>query len=162
MKTWIGVDNGVTGSIGVIDTNGVCYIVKTPTKKTLNYTKKKAFFTRIDFDDFYDVFNGLRESCNSFCLIERPMVMPGRWKATVSALRAFESTMIAIEQTNIPYQFIDSKEWQKVLLPSGLNGKELKIAAIQVAKRLFPKLEIPKGCDADGILIAEYCKRIKQ
>jgi hypothetical protein len=70
-----------------------------------------------------------------------------------------EATEIVLEELQIPYQFIDSKEWQKVLLPSGLKGDQLKKAALDVAKRLFPKQEI---VNADSLLIAEYCRRVKK
>jgi len=45
------------------------------------------------------------------------------------------------------------------LLPSGLQKEELKKAANDVVRRLFPKQEI---VNADSILIAEYCRRIKK
>ena len=61
------------------------------------------------------------------------------------------------------YEYIDSKEWQKVLLQKGVKGPELKKASQDIGCRLFPKLKdiIIKQKDADGILIAEYCKRVR-
>ena len=35
--------------------------------------------------------------------------------------------------------YIDSKEWQKELLPSGCKGEELKTASRDIGCRLFPK-----------------------
>ena len=67
--------------------------------------------------------------------------------------------MIVLEALQIPYAFIDSKEWQKALLPSGLEKLELKRAADDVAKRLFPSLRI---VNSDSVLIAEYCRRMKK
>ena len=89
------------------------------------------------------------------------MINPMRFKAPVSAIRAMEATIIFLETTKIPYAFIDSKEWQKALLPHGLKGEELKEASVMVGKRLFPQFAefIQKHGDADGMLIAEYCKR---
>ena len=92
-------------------------------------------------------------------MIERPMINPTRWVASTSALRCLEATEIVLEELQIPYQFIDSKEWQKVLLPSGLVKEQLKKDADDVAKRLFPKLTI---VNSDSLLIAEYCRRIKR
>jgi hypothetical protein len=73
-------------------------------------------------------------------------------------VRALEATLIALEEMEWPYSYIDSKEWQKVMLPSGLKGSDLlKKASLDVGKRLFPTLNIKK--DADGLLIAEYMRR---
>ena len=157
-RTFIGIDNGVSGAITILSENGtVLRHIKTPVKNCLNYTKKKAFHNRVNFKVLYDNLQDMRH--NSFCLIERPMVNPMRWVASVSAIRCLEATEILLEELQIPYQFIDSKEWQKVLLPSGLKGDQLKKASTDVAKRLFPKLEI---VNSDSLLIAEYCRRIKK
>jgi hypothetical protein len=154
-KTFIGIDNGVTGAITILSNeNDIMLHEKTPVTKCLNYTKKKAFVNRVNFREFKKFLRNAGN--NTFCFIERPMIDPKRWPATVSAIRCLEATMIILEELEIPYQFIDSKEWQKELLPSGLVKDELKTAADSVAKRLFPKQKI---VNADSILIAEYCLR---
>jgi len=154
-KTFIGIDNGVTGAITILlDDNNIILHEKTPVTKCLNYTKKKAFVNRVNFREFKKLLKNAGN--NTFCFIERPMVNPGRFNASVSAIRCLEATMIILEELEIPYQFIDSKEWQKELLPSGLVKDELKQAAGTVAKRLFPKQKV---VNADSILIAEYCLR---
>ncbi len=157
-RTFIGVDNGVSGNITILSHIGSIIIhINTPIKKCLNYTKKKAFLNRIDFQKTLSVFRLAGE--NPFCMIERPMITPGRWNASVSAMRCMEATEIILEELQIPYQWIDSKEWQKALLPSGLEKEQLKKAADEVAKRLFPKQEI---VNSDSLLIAEYCRRTKR
>jgi len=156
-RTFIGVDNGVSGGVTILSESGEVLIhVKTPVQKHLNYTKKKAFINRINFKE---LMNLLRPALNPFCMIERAMINPMRWVASVSALRCLEATEIVLEELQIPYQFIDSKEWQKALLPSGLKGDQLKKASADVAKRLFPKQVI---VNSDSLLIAEYCRRIKR
>ena len=155
MRTFIGIDNGVTGGITVLDENGkILFHGKTPVKKHLNYTKKKAFINRVDPEHMKAYLEIGGE--NTYCMIERPMVNPTRFTATISAIRCLEATETILELLEIPYQFIDSREWQKILLPSGLKGDELKFAAEEVAKRLFPKQKI---VNADCLLIAEYCRR---
>jgi hypothetical protein len=154
-KTFIGIDNGVSGAITILSNDNVILLhEKTPVKKCLNYTKKKAFHNRVDFKELEGILHAA--GTDAFCMIERPMINPGRWVASVSAMRCLEATEILLEELQIPYQFIDSKEWQRELLPSGLIKDELKIAADSVAKRLFPKQHI---VNADSILIAEYCLR---
>ena len=154
MKNYLGIDNGVTGSIGIILDNEYNYF-KTPVKKELSYTKTKQWLNRIDFDvlkkdlSIYNIH---------LAVIERPMVNPGRFKATMSAMRALESTQIVLEQLKIPYQWIDSKEWQKAMLPAGLEKEELKEASLQIGTRLFPNIKWDNFDDADGILIARYAQ----
>lgn len=159
IRTYIGIDNGVTGGVTILTDDGsVLLHINTPVKNCLNYTKSKAFINRIDFQTLRAALVVAGE--RSFCMIERPMVNPGRFKASVSALRCVEATEILLEELLIPYQFIDSKEWQKALLPSGLQKEELKRAAEQVAHRLFPKLI--RIVNADSLLIAQYCKNVKK
>jgi hypothetical protein len=157
---YIGIDNGVSGSIGIITNKEIKYY-HSPIKKELNYTKTKKWFNRIDIPKFSGLLEqyNLNEDDKTIVYIERPMVNPGRFQATVSALRALEATLIILESLELPYQYIDSKEWQKKLLPSGLKGKELKEASLQIGKRLFPHIDFKEFDDADGLLIAEYCKR---
>lgn len=157
-KTYIGIDNGVTGSIGIITPERVIFF-PIPTKKELSYTKTKQFISRIDNPILCAML--FYETNNAIAILERPMVNPTRFKATGSALRALESTMICLESLSIPIIFIDSKEWQKELLPAGLKGDELKKASIDIASRLFPnwRKEIEKQGDGDALLIAEYARR---
>ena len=154
MKTYLGIDNGASGSVGVIRPDGEKYQNRIPSFKALNYQKKKQFITRVDHELLREMLRGLGES---FCLVERPFT--GQNAKTVSAgMRAFEAVLITLEQLAIPYQIVDSKEWQSELLPSGLKGSAaLKSAGKDVAKQLFPDM-VFKG-DADGILIAEFARR---
>jgi len=154
-KLYIGIDNGVSGTIGWTD--GVTYgQIKTPVFKQQNYTKAKGNISRIDHCYLMNWLKHLKTN-STFVVIERPMVNPGRFKASISAVRALESTQLILETLSLPYQFVDSKEWQKEMLAKGIKGDELKKASIQVAKRLFPTVECKP--DGDGILMAEWARR---
>ena len=162
MKTYVGIDNGISGSIGIIDDNGSRFL-ETPTISQQNYTKKKANITRIDCEALFNLLLPFKDT-NCFLLLERPMVNPQRFLATTSALRALEATLITIERLVLPHAFLDSKEWQKVLLPQGIKGSdEQKKASFDIGCRLFPQHSdmIKRHHDADGLLIAEYCRRTK-
>jgi hypothetical protein len=50
----IGIDNGVSGSIGIISKDWSKYI-ETPMFSQQNYTKKKANITRVDWSALYDL-----------------------------------------------------------------------------------------------------------
>lgn len=155
-KCFIAIDNGVTGSIGIITENGESYFYKTPVIKQLNYTKSKAYITRINTIELVKILS-IANPLTSKVIIERPMVNPGRFVATISAIRALEATQNVLDQLGLSYGFEDSKSWQKALLPSGLKGDELKSASLDIGKRMFPQLKI-KHADYDGILMAEYCR----
>lgn len=167
---YIGIDNGVTGSIAIIE-DGKAYYFQMPTKSEQSYTKSKQNITRIEVPELKRILESAALwPCK--CLLERPMVNPGRFKATTSALRALEATLIVLEDLRIPYQYIDSKEWQKALLPRDMgkvvitkSGKskrkvepaELKAASLDIARRMFPGIELKH--DGDSLLIAEYLRR---
>lgn len=162
-KLYIGIDNGVTGTIGCIY-NNKSWFFETPVKSEQSYTKAKANISRIKFRELQELLFNIMEECefpSVMCFIERPMINPGRFKATMSALRSLEATLCVLELLNTPLQYEDSKKWQKELLPSGLKGDELKSASVDIGCRLFPEHSklIIKHKDADGILLAEYCRR---
>jgi hypothetical protein len=159
-RIYVGIDNGVTGSIGVVSNRHSAYQMKTPVVKELYYTKKKAFMTWIDFEELLRELGNLMydENVKVFVGIERPMINPTRFKATISAVCAWQATLLALKFLKIPYEYIDSKEWQKALLPAGLEKEELKQASMDIARRLYPTARI-EGADADGLLIAEHMKR---
>jgi hypothetical protein len=157
-KTYIGIDNGVTGSIGIIPCSGYgASYHKTPVISCLNYQKEVSHITRINVVALKEL---LEREVFSLVLLERPLVNPGMFTATLSAVRALEATLTVLDLLQIPMQFVDSKEWQKDMLPRGIKGPEaLKLASLEMGRRLFPQLaQFMKG-DADGLLIAEWSRR---
>ncbi len=154
---YIGIDNGVTGTIGIIGEEEYEGFYHTPVKNELSYTKAKKFIDRIDWAKLEGIIEGLHVK---MIALERPMVNPGRFAATQSAMRSLEATLVIIERLKYPYKYIDSKEWQKEMLPSGLKENELKKASLDIGKRLFPQFADKFKKDADGILIAEYLRRM--
>ena len=168
--TYVGIDNGVSGSIGVVR-QGHAVMLFMPTRSELSYTKNKRNITRIDWKRLRKLFSanlplGTNEHGEGVVkvFLERPMVNPMRFQATSSALRAMEATLIVIEAFNLPLQYVDSKQWQKVMLPGGLKGSDvLKEASKDIGCRMFPNLSgaITKHGDADGLLMAEWARREK-
>ena len=163
-RLFIGIDNGVTGTIGMVGENEPVF-VEVPVKKEQNYTKKKDIITRIDICALSDILRDAAKDLRPdevFIGIERPLINPKFFAATVSAARAFEAELCTIESLGFGFMFLDSKEWQKSLLPQGIKGSaEQKSESMDIACRLFPTLseEIKKHKDGDGILIAEYLRR---
>lgn len=186
MSIYIGIDNGVTGSIGVIDEEGTAYLFPTPVKSSLNYQKTKVkHITRIDVKAlrsllarfvFKDGVGGpLTTKMSARVLIERPYTSTSvgkdgarkiNYDAMISGMRALEAILITIESLGLGYNYCDSKEWQRVVLPyiSVADKKEypakLKQVSLEVGQRLYPSLDWGHFKDADGLLIAVYLKRM--
>ena len=158
-KVYVAIDNGVTGSIGILS-SGLTKYIHTPIKRELSYTKKKQWINRVDGEALFALLKQYSGDSVQVYL-ERPLVNPGMFKATISAIRALEATLIIIERLKYPYQYVDSKQWQKVLLPSGLQTAELKKASLQIGKRMFPQINFTGFKDADGILMAAWAKNNK-
>ena len=158
-KIYIGIDNGTTGSIGIVGDDLMPKIYHTPIKKEQDYTKAKKNVSRLDVNAFAEILNHFNH--NDICVVcERPMINPTRWTASMTAIRCLEAQLVILEMLGIPHQFVDSKEWQRILLPKGIKGaNELKKASKDIGRRLFPMLSDFNHTDFDGLLIAEYARR---
>jgi len=179
MIYYIGIDNGVSGSIAIIDEKGNLITYQpTPVFKSLNYTKEKKYSMRLDVQAFMDIIEPYHTNAHVF--LERPMINPLRWSARISAIRCDEATRILLEGMKVRFEYIDSKAWQSVILPkrkavarlpkgsSAEDKKKLKAAKAafaletkslskEVGYKLFPQADIKK--DADALLIAEWARR---
>jgi len=164
-KVYIGIDNGTTGTIGIVGEVVHPTILLTPVRVEQSYTKKKQNMTRIDHFELKKwliAFMEGHDMSEGMVIMERPMTNSMFGGAVISSARAFESTRIIVEQLQLPHIFVDSRQWQKVMLPAGTKGSaELKKASMDIGLRLFPDQEavIRKHKDADGLLIAEWARR---
>lgn len=166
MKYYLGIDNGVTGSYAWLSEKGqVLDFAPTPVFSALSYNKTKVKHrTRIDYKKWHERMEATLHAIHLFpenlvkALIERPMINPMRFQATVSASASLEATLILLESFDIPYEYIDSKQWQKALLPHGIQKEELKEASVSIGRRLFPQ-EYNNHIDCDALLIAEFARR---
>lgn len=157
---YIGIDNGVTGSIGIIDGDRV-RLELTPIFKELSYQKSvKRNVSRINHQELKNLLLPYSDKTVHIGL-ERPLVNPKNFQSTCSAMRSLESTLLVLEYFKFPYEYIDSKGWQKMLLPPVKGSAALKSASTQIGIQLFPHLvdKIEERGDADGLLIAEYLRR---
>lgn len=165
---YIGIDNGVSGSIGVMDDVGAgAEFHLVPVKEELNYQKDKKKITRLDFPRFVTFLEDLKLRYSGDVIVravlETPFVNPGNFVATATSLRCFEAEIIALEQVGISRQYVTSGDWQKKLLPGVKGRTELKKASRDVGTRMFPQFgdAIKKQKDADGLLITEYARSVK-
>ena len=168
---WIGIDNGISGSFAwVNDDCSLTGVMGMPTFVEQDYVKKKQNVTRINTQELLTQLHSIGGSYDDNfirrdirVILERPFVNPGMWRATLSAIRAWEATLIVLAKFSWPRIVVDSRRWQKDMLPSGCKGPELKVASVQVGCRLFPGHSdwIRDQKDADSLLICEYARRNK-
>lgn len=156
-RCFVGIDNGVSGSVGMIFNDGTYSFRKTPVKNEQDYTKAAKKINRIDGVKLREMLSVCGPG--SMVMIERPMVNPQMFNSTMSAIRAFEATITILETLQLPYEVVDSKGFQKMFLPSGVFGDQLKPASLNAGVRLFPLTAAIKHPDRDGMLIAAYCKQ---
>jgi hypothetical protein len=160
---YVACDNGVSGSFAWVNENcSESGVMTTPTFVEQDFQKDKKNVTRVNVRELIAWFHSIPDTTTRI-ILERPFVNPMMFNATLSAIRAWEATLIALQGFNFPRQVIDSKRWQKEMLPARCNGKELKVASVQVGCRLFPNHVdwIRDQGDADSLLIAEYSRRNK-
>lgn len=158
-KIYIGIDNGVSGTIGM--TNGSKQkFFHTPVFKSLSYQKTKVkYINRVNVVELQHILQSASERM-CYAVIERPFVNPKMFNASISAVRALEATLIVLEILKIPFQYIDSKSWQKEMLPKGLKGRDdLKMASRDIIQRMFPSVDLKGFDDGDGLLMAEWARR---
>ena len=156
---YVGVDNGITGSIGIVNSDSSEeYYFSVPITKCLNYQKTKvAYINRINVRALKKAIHDVIGDSPAKVLLERPFVNSKFFNSSISAVRALEATLIVLEALNLGYDYVDSKMWQKHFLPKGKKGTELKKFSLELGSRKFPKLReaIEKQRDADGLFIAE-------
>lgn len=128
-----------------------------------DYCKQKRHLTRLKARRMFNVLSFLKGRPNVHVMLERPMVNPTRFRASVSAIRCLEATLIVLQDLlYLPIEYIDSKAWQKEMLPMGCTGgPELKRASKDLGIRRFPQFtkQITKVGDADGLHIASFCRK---
>lgn len=157
MRTIIGIDNGSTGTIGIIGENSVNFI-ETPIKESLHYGKKGGLIKRLDRKAFRELLAGLNP-VDTTVRIERPFTgAPMMIQAMLHAHRFFESTICTLEDMGFGYEVVDSGTWQKPTLGEVKGSAELKKASKLRGIQLYPQFEslIKKHGDADGLLISHY------
>jgi len=168
---YLAIDNGISGSVGWVNESGSqSGVFSMPVFVEQDYVQKKQNVTRIDTEALSQNLKDLvmetltasdfnKPSVRLF--LERPLVNPMRYRATLSAIRAWEATLIVLRPFKWSYVVVDSRKWQKEMLPTGCKGPELKIASVQVGCRLFPDHAdwIKAQGDADSLLLAEFSRR---
>lgn len=162
---FIGIDNGPSGSIGIQVYNHKGFgigslFMKTPTYMRQDYTKKKKRISQLDLKALKKIFRAIKND-NVYSAMERPLVNPGRWNASIVGVRVHQQWLDLFDFFHLPEPIsLDSREWQKTMLPKGTTGEELKVRSKEIGLRLFPKAcSSVKNKDYDGMFICEWIRR---
>lgn len=161
---WIGIDNGVSGSVGYILSDGTHGMFDMPCKECMNYQKQGKMIMRVDVDELKKKLQNImawRETTKKkiSVFLERPFTMSYLTPQVSNGMRACEAVLIALEQVGLPYEFIDSKQWQYKMLGPNIKGSpQLKRASLAKGKQLWPLFDWVGVRDADSLLIAEWAR----
>lgn len=160
---FVGFDNGTTGTYGVVDYAGKAIAFgETPVKTVRDYTLKIRHITRIDVlavMRLLHIFAGLGSKL--VVVTERPLLNPRLFRGSVSAVRAYEALLIAIELAGgTVARTVDIRNWMAEYTPLS-EVQDTKENSARIGVELFPQFadEIAGHGDADGLLMAEYARR---
>lgn len=139
MAAYIGIDPGKQGAISCVDGSLV---------ETIRLSETVT-----------DVIEWLREHDYArFAFLENVHSSPQMGVKSVFTFGQGFGTLIGVlYAVGIPFELVNPQKWQKAM---GCMTKGDKNVSKAAAQRLFPRLKITHA-DADSLLIAEYCRRIK-
>ena len=154
---YLAFDNGTSANgVALLGISLIEY-VPLPIKNELSYTKEEHHITRVDAPKLeQQILKWNLPADKTLVLMERPMINPTRFRASISAVRCLEAELIVVEKFGFKVEYVDSKQWQRILLPEVEGSTELKKASLELGKKLFPNIKLKK--DADSLLIAYWAK----
>lgn len=151
MKLAIGIDPGASGSIAFIPDNNPtkAWAVKMPETLADLWDEINLNAGRIGAE----LFGGFT---SVHCCLEKVHSMPGQGVSSSFKFgQGFGHLEMALTAAKIPFTYVTPQKWQKEL--GCLTGGDKNISKARAAQ-LFPHLKITHAI-ADGLLIAEYCRR---
>ncbi|MCU0570494.1 MAG: hypothetical protein MUF49_28465 [Oculatellaceae cyanobacterium Prado106] len=152
MKTYIGIDPGVSGAIAILSDSGVTFhdmpTLEVKKKQTLDYAGLAAILRP---------FAG----GGAFAAVELVGAMPGQG---VSSMFKFGQTYGAVLGTlaslEIPYELIAPPVWKRAYRLVGCEKDESRAAALRLFSQCAADLKLKKHHGrADALLMAEYLRR---
>ena len=157
MKITIGVDNGTTGTIGIITPDGAIFETM-PTKDELQGRAGKVI-KRVDWEALRHLLLPYHD-CGADkvrVFVERPFT--GKFlNAVLPGQRSYEAVLVVVEMLRFSRTTVDSRDWQKTMLAGVSGSPALKLASRLRGCALYPQFadQIKKHGDADGLLISHY------
>lgn len=164
MKTWIGIDPGLSGAVARVTDDGQADVFDVPTLSVkASGGKMKTILNEAAMVHLLRLFDG-----KFHATIENVHAMPGNGirKPSPSSMfsfgQGFGTWLGILAALEVPYTRVEPKRW-KALMLDGLNKGD-KDSSRQRALQLFPQLagelKFKKDADrAEALLIAEYGRR---
>jgi len=141
MKSYIGIDPGLSGGISILSEGVKPYAVKMPD------TERDVFDLLKSLTNWHDT--------SPVAVIEKVHSMPGQ--GVVSSFtfgKGYGALRMALIALEIPFREITPQTWQKAL---GCMTKGNKNVSKAKAQQLFPSLTITHAI-ADSLLLAEWLR----
>lgn len=154
MTIYLGIDPGLTGAIGAINSNGVINVIDMPTM--MNGSGKAKVKRRVNAAALREI---LLQLCpadeKALVFIEKVMAMRGQG---VSSIFSLGHTAGVIEATvaslHFPYELVTPQAWKK-FHGLGSDKEQARARAIQ----LFPTMALGRKCDhnrSEALLLAKF------
>lgn len=160
MIVHIGVDPGLNGGIGVINSDGkILHLWAMPILKS---TKSKREYDILKIVKIFELIKRKYENIN--VILEKATIIP------ISGSKSIASTFFCngifqgiLTSLKIPYQISMARLWQKVIFV-GMNHKDTKQASIMFCQRKYPEQDFrptersknPSDGLTDAICMANY------
>ena len=155
---YIGVDNGLSGGIAVIEGTKVHELITMPTVQATD--------TRGEYD-VHAIVKLLKRYPDARVIIEKAHAMPKLGTVSAFSFGKLYGMMQGITAAlEMPMSIVHSKTWQKEMFRD-LNSSNTKQASVIIAKQLYPEQSFlpterskkPHDGLTDAILIATYGQR---
>jgi hypothetical protein len=154
----VALDNGTSANgVALFGPDNLVKYEKLPIKNELSYTKTEHHISRLDAPGFKKLLSSWNlPKEQTLVIMERIMINPMRFRASISAARCLEAELVVIEELGYNIEYCDSKNWQHILLPDIKGSDELKKASLELGKKMFPQFKLKR--DADPLLIGYWRK----
>jgi hypothetical protein len=156
VKTYIGIDNGISGAIAILDTIPRLHLMPT-------YKVAKSEY--IDPTELMEILLGVDDP---FVVFEQGQKNPlFGTKGNFSNGYSFGVVNAVLKLGKIPHTLVNPQTWQKVMFKDVKRDKGTKGASIEVCRRLYPLLSLkpegkrflkPHDGMADALMMAAYGK----
>jgi len=150
---YIGVDNGVSGTIGIYG-DSVIEVYKVPVRKGCSDYSANHSITRVDVDSLRGIMCRYTGG-DVKVILEYPYFNMKNIRTTFVAGRCLEAELIVLEGLGLEYSFVSARVWQSDLFP-GIRGRlELKRRSLMFG---IDKLggKVSGFSDFDGLCIAYW------
>jgi hypothetical protein len=168
-KIYIGIDNGVTGAMAALDSDGaIIYLAPLPTTVVGKWTQLNTTIFRTQLAE-------LTRDRSAHVLVEPAQLFSPGKKALCSTWMCWGMLQAVLD--GYPWEPINPQRWQRVMFADHVRAVDQKTegqqrkksASIIVAQRLYPranlartlKSKVPDSGLCDALLIATYARRTR-